>query len=760
MTVAGTSRGQRLLHLRRSRRPRGGRRQEELPGRFNYFRGNEPSKWRTGVRGYRLIRYHDLYPGVDVEVKEGDLGRLEYDLILEPGANLDQVSVRCAGADSLSLDENSALIVRTSAGVLVQEKLHTFEIDNCGERRPVECSFRVVSRDRFGFEALERDRNTTLLIDPGLVYSTFLGGSSRDEADGITLDGTGAAYVTGSTLSPDFPTTPGAFDTTLSSDYDAFVTKLNASGSALVYSTYLGGSSADYAHGIAVDSALAAYVTGGTFSTDFPTTSGAFDTTQPGTWDAFVTKLDASGSAVVYSTYVGGSDYDSSTGVAVDGAGAAYVAGSTHSANFPTTPGAFDTTCACGYKDEDAFVTKLNASGSGLVYSTFLGGVDEDGASGIAVDSAGAAYVTGSTNSTDFPTTAGAFDTTYNGGFADAFVTKLDASGSALIYSTFLGGSNTGGPGGDGASGIAVDGTGNAYVTGATDSSDFPTTPGAFDTTFNGFAGNPDAYVTKLNTVGTELVYSTFLGGSSPDWSNGIAVDSAGAVYVTGDTYSTDLPTTPGAFATTFNDVYDAFVTRVNTSGKALLYSTFLGGSHEDSASAIATDSAGAAYVTGSTFSTDFPTTPGAFDTSYDGLTDALVTKLIPSCSTDAAWGNYGSGWPGTNGVPPFTSSGDPAFCTTVTLNIANSLGATTQAALILGLAQADIPTAFGGHLLVLPMRTIVLSLPGAGLALQALISCDGMLCGLSIYLQTLEVDAGASRGVSFTPGLELVLGS
>jgi hypothetical protein len=307
-------------------------------------------------------------------------------------------------------------------------------------------------------------------------------------------------------------------------------------------------------------------------------------------------------------------------GIAVDSAGAAYVTGAT-SGDFPITPGAFDT--SVGFFA--AFVTKLNPLGSGLVYSTYLGGSYVDGGVGIAVDSAGAAYVTGQAGSGDFPTTVGAFDTTHNGGgdifIADAFVTKLNSTGSGLQYSTYLGGS-----GDDFGLGIALDAAGSAYVTGRSESGEFPTTAGAYDTSFNGGA---DAFVTQLDPGGSSLAYSTYLGGPSGfDTGRGIALDSAGAAFVTGETFAADFPTTAGAFDTSFNGGVDTFVTKLGPGGSSLAYSTYLGGSGDDVGEGIALDSAGAAYVTGDTLSGNFPTTAGAFDTSFNGARDAFVAKL------------------------------------------------------------------------------------------------------------------------------------
>jgi hypothetical protein len=733
---------------------------EELPGRFNYFRGQDPAQWHTDVPTYQKIHYQDLYPDIDLELREGEPGRLDYDLILMPGADIESVRVRCEGGESLALDDQGALVLETTAGVLREPRPVTYQIGLSGEMIAVDCSFRIVDDTHFGFEARSWDRQAPLVIDPGLVYSTFLGGTSGDAAQAIAVDSAGAAYLAGSTASSGFPTTAGAFDTSYNyfGATDAFVTKLDASGTALVYSTFLGGTDGDGASAIAVNSAGAAYVAGSTVSSDFPTTPGAVDTSyNGGADDAFVTKLNASGSALLYSTFLGGTDWDSALAIAVDSAGAAYVAGDTYSSDFPTTPGAFDTSFNGQYTD--AFVTKLDASGSALVYSTFLGGgTGTDEANAIAVDSAGAAYVVGYTDSSDFPTTPGAFDTSYGGGVngGDAFVAKVDASGSALGYSTFLGGTS-----GEAATAIAVDSAGATYVAGDTLSYDFPTTPGAFDTSYN---GGDDAFVTKLDASGSALVYSTFLGGTNVDNADAIAVDSAGAAFAAGWTKSSDFPTTPGAFDTSYSGgVYggDAFVTKLDASGSALVYSTFLGGKNDDYAYAIAVDSAGAAYVAGYTSSSDFPTTPGAFDTSWNGgYYDAFVTKLDIDYCLPATWSNYGAGWPGTLGTPSLTSSANPSLGSTITLSIGNSLGANTTGFLAIGLTQASLTTCFGGTLLLLPISIITIRIPATGLSVPGPIpKGDASWCGLAIFLQVMEFDAGASKGVSFTPGLELDLG-
>jgi len=396
--------------------------------------------------------------------------------------------------------------------------------------------------------------------------------------------------------------------------------------SDLVYGTFLGGTEWDEGRAIAVDASGAAYIAGHTLGLGFPTTPGAFDRTHSGEWDIFVAKLGPEGTGLAYSTFLGGHDIDLLPGIAVDPSGAAYVAGYTWSSDFPTTPGAFDRGQNGG---ADAFVTKLNPDGASMAWSTFLGGAGDEYVHSVAVGASGMAYIAGTTESSNFPTTSGAFDRTHNGGGfygRDAFVTKLSAEGTSLSYSTFLGGAEDE----DIGNALALGAGGEAYVTGYTRSSDFPVTPGAFDTTR---AGDRDVFVTKLNASGSALVYSTFLGGSSTDEGESIAVDLSGAAYVTGDTASPSFPTTVGAFDTGHNGGWDVFVAKLNGEGAALVYGTFFGGNGIDYGNAIAVDDLGTAHIVGSTGSANFPTTSGALDTVLGGDGDAFVTKLNASGS-------------------------------------------------------------------------------------------------------------------------------
>jgi hypothetical protein len=596
---------------------------DELPGTSNYFIGNDPAKWRTNVPVYSKVKYEGIYSGIDL-VYYGNQQQLEYDFIVAPGADPRRIAFDIHGAKRIRQDERGELIFKVGEEEIRWHKPVVYQ-ERSGNRLEIAARYAITNKNQVRFEVAKYDAGRPLYIDP-LIYSTYLGGKNNDVGLGITVDSAGNAYITGYTESTDFPTMNPS-QSANGGGWDAFVTKINAAGSALVYSTYLGGTNADKGCGIVVDSAGNAYVTGFTWSTNFPTKNPLQPTFGGGNYDAFVAKINSSGSALVYSTYLGGSGYDSGQGIAVDSAGNVYVTGGSTSTDFPTTPAAFQTVCNGGSGCNnygDTFVSKINPSGSALVYSTFLGGNDSDWGFGIALDISGNAYITGYTLSIDFPVTPGAFQTSFGGGgrLYDAFITEINPEGSALVYSTYLGGSNA-----DGGFGIAVNSSGNAYVTGFTRSTDFPTTLGAFQTQFGGGGGDGDAFVAKLNPAGSALVYSSYLGGSGAEDGYGITVDSAGNAYVTGVTGSTDFPTVSPLKKTLKSGDMDAFVTEVKPTGTGLFYSTYLGGRGDDSGQGIAVDSAGNVYVTGDTIAQNFPT-KNPLQITSGGNSDAFVTKL------------------------------------------------------------------------------------------------------------------------------------
>jgi len=493
--------------------------------------------------------------------------------------------------------------------------------ERSGARQEIPGSYTVVSPSgpagasgevQLAFRVGDYDPSRALVIDPVLVYSTYLGGILEDSGQRIALDAAGDVYLTGRTKSTDFPTA-SALQLSTGGGLDAFVTKIDASGSVILYSTYLGGSGDDEGKSIAVDTSGSVYVAGQTASGNFPT-ANAFQSKLGGGINAFVAKLDATGSVLVYSTYLGGSATDTATGVAVDPSGNVYVTGGTSSPNFPTLNAVQPT---FGGGSLDGFVTKLSASGTSLVYSTYLGGTSFDIGRDIAVTPSGEAFVVGNTFSTNFPT-ANALQP-FLGGFTDAFVTKLTASGG-IAYSTYVGGLM-----GDLAMGVAVDGVGNAYVTGGTASADFPIV-NAVQSVHRGPVGGSDAFVTKINAAGSALVYSTFLGGNSGDIGNSIALDERNNAYVTGVTSSTNFPTV-NPLQSTLAGTQDAFVAKINASGTALSYSTYVGGSGSDQGNEITVDARGNAYVTGVTDSSNFPVA-APLQPALAGGQDGFVLKL------------------------------------------------------------------------------------------------------------------------------------
>jgi uncharacterized repeat protein (TIGR01451 family) len=466
---------------------------------------------------------------------------------------------------------------------------------------------------------------------PVLTFSTFLGGNGKDEIDGIAVDPNGNIYVAGTTSSADLPVTAGAFQKTIPANTQhAFVAKLSPQGNAILYLTYLGGSKTDSASAIAVDAAGDAYVAGTTISQDFPVTAGAAQTQYGGAGifgDAFVTKLDPTGSKLLYSTFLGGSKDDLAAAIAVDASGAAYVAGATRSKNFPVTPGAFqqsyggDNSNVSG-SGGDGFVTKLDPTGSSFVYSTYLGGGGEDSALSIAIDSAGEAVIAGGTGSHDFPITPGAIQSGFGGSSdiddtsGDAFVAKLNASGSGLIFSTFLGGSS-----GDAAGAVEIDGLGNVYVQGCTSSRNFPTAQPVQAS----FGGKTDGFLSKIDSIGAKLLYSSYFGGPGTDCALG-TVDSTGNLYLAGHTDSATLPLVNALQPYLGNS--DGYVAKVDPDGGAFLYLTYLGGGDFDDPQAIVRTPSGELLIGGSTFSQDYPTLNPLQSTMRGSMYNGFLTAI------------------------------------------------------------------------------------------------------------------------------------
>jgi hypothetical protein len=616
---------------------------EPLPGKSNYYIGNDPKNWHTGVSQYARVAYKNVYPGVDLAYY-GEQNKLEFDFIVAPNSSPSSIGFAFSGAQRLATSPSGDLVVSSAAGDIVLHNPVAYQKQG-GIRQPVDAQFVLAAHHQVRFQLGPYDRSRELIIDPSVTYATYLGGSAEDDAYAIGFDANGSAYLTGQTESTDFPIV-GGYSGTNVGNFDVFVTKINAKGDSLIYSTYIGGSRDDSGNALAVDSSGDVFVAGGTASPDFPTPiKGSYQRSfGGGTLNAFVFELKPGGSIFVFSTYLGGTGMDYANGIAIDATGT-YVVGSASSVDFPTTPTAFQPDIA---GTSNGFVTKLDPTGATLLYSTYLGG-SGDFASAVAVSSS-QAYVTGATQNPapTFPSTPGAFQSTCDScspTSPDAFVTAFNSAGTGLVYSTFLGGS-----GADGGLGIAVDSSGDAYVTGITQSADFPT-QSPWQKALGGSTQNltQNAFVTELNPTGSALTYSTYLGGNTSDGGSSIAVDANKNAYVTGQAESPNFPLSQPTQGT-LGGGNDAFVSLFNSSG-SLFFSTYLGGSQNENTAvsgstaplgAIAADGNGNVYVTGNTFSTDFPTAAAAGTSVYQTsctscslstpLPDAFIAKYsVPS---------------------------------------------------------------------------------------------------------------------------------
>ena len=612
---------------------------EKQSAKHNFFVGNDRTQWRSGVTSYAKVIYKDLYEGIDLCVREHN-GWLEYDLLLSESADLRDAVICCDGLKDLRIDDDGVLVMETEHGPITQKLPAAWYELPLGDRLPVTCNFRKIDDQRYGFE-VENDLGLALVIDPGLEWSTFLGGSADDHCISMVVTASGHIIIAGATESVDFPTTSGAYDTTFyGGNLDGLVSCLSADGTQLLWSTALGGSGDDVLFDIGLGGSGRLIVGGTTFSNDFPTISGAYDTTHNGDWDGVLARLSSDGSQLLYSTYLGTPSQDMIMALDVHGTGDAVICGYTGSSEFPTTTGAYDTTYNGGIRD--AFVARINADGSDLIYSTYLGGSGDDGVTwsypiventdlmNVLLDDGGNVIVSGMTMSADFPTTPGAYDISYNGSW-DIFVAKLDTIGSDLVFSTFLGGSSW-----EAAmnNAMCLNGDGQIAIGGVSASQNFPTTTNAFDTTFNGGTGDWDAIIAILNSAGSQLVYSTFLGGTGPntgDVITAIASDAAGQIVFAGQA-EYGFPVTSGAYDTTLSGPYDICLGWISPAGNGqadLLYSSYIGGDSADGTCDLALVDDSIVIITGFTLSHDFPTTPATvYDTTFHGEFDGFVLRF------------------------------------------------------------------------------------------------------------------------------------
>ena len=584
-----------------------------LPGTVNYLQGSDPARWRMGLSSYSAITYNALYPGVSLSYAGAD-GQLKGTYAVAPHADPSIIRWRYEGAPSLSVDDKGNLQVSsklsTQNSKLTEHAPLAWQVID-GKRMDVPVRYAIMADSSVGFSVGRYDPSHLLVIDPTLTYGSYLGGSSDDTARSVAVDAEGNIYVAGQTTSSDFPTV-SPYQPATGGDFDAFVSKFDPTGQTLLYSTYIGGAGEERARGIGVDAQGRIYVAGSTNSTNFPLAAPLQATYGGGDADGFVLELNAQGSALIFSTYLGGQTEDRVNSLALDGAGNAVIAGATWSADFPTH-NPYQPYCGTATY-ADAFAAKLTQAGT-LVYSTYLCGGDDDRAIAVTADADGNAYIAGHTNSAEFPTRH-AYQPVFRG-YQDAFVAKLDTAGSDLVFSTFFGGTRD-----EAAWAIALDAQRNVYFSGFTRSPDFPLLNGPQQTP----GGDDDGYLSKLDASGASLVYSTFLGGSGHDFGQGIAVDGAGTAYVVGRTNSLDFPVA-NALQPFLSGGSDAFLARLSSSGTAFLFSTFLGGSHLDDGWGLALDRQGNPVVVGATSSTDFPVRD-AYQAASAGGNDAFIAKV------------------------------------------------------------------------------------------------------------------------------------
>jgi len=605
-------------------------------GRVNYFIGSDATKWQRNVPTFAQVRYKNVYPGIDL-IYYGNHRQLEYDFAVSSGADPSQIQFEIKGATQIQLNAKGNLVLQTSSGELVFQSPVVYQESN-GHRVSVSGRYVVNDSARIAFHVTDYDASKPLVIDPVLVYSTYLGGVGDDQSTGIAVDRTGSVYIEGYTDSADFLLTTLGVPSTNSNH--VFVAKFDPTGSILVFADYIGGNGDDYGVGLALDSANNVYVTGSTTSSNFPTVR-PYQAAEPGSYSGFLSKISADGSSLLYSTYLGGSGFDQPAGIAVDTLGEAHVAGGTTSQNFPVV-NAYQTAALANQAElygTYGFISKFSADGSTLIYSTYLAGnsnVAQDcgspcwptpysAVSAVALDANGSAYVTGTTNTYNFPTTAGAYLTS-NSTLQDAtvgFISKFVSSGS-LNYSTFFYGSS-GSP--IGIAAVAVDGYGSAYIAGtAFSDGTLPiTSTGICDPGVYGL-GCSYAFVTKFDPMASTLLYSTFLGPNNYASPQSILLDPNSNAYVLANTTSPVFATNNGIEGYTSGN--DILLVEIDASATTQLFATYLGGSGTDSASGIALDTNDNVYVVGSTDSADFPVTQDAFQGLLGGSFDTFVTKI------------------------------------------------------------------------------------------------------------------------------------
>jgi hypothetical protein len=725
--------------------------EQPLATRIHRLRGADPTRWNTGIETFGALRFAELWPGIDLLLYDAD-GELEYDLIVQPGADPAQARFHYDGVDVLGIDDGGRLRLGTPVGELVQSIPLVYQ-ERAGAREPVPGAFALGEDGSMGFQLGGYDAGAQLVVDPLLLFSTYIPGSGYEWTNGIGLgpESPPSIYLSGGTTSFDLPTA-GGFQPTKHSDEDVFVARLAPDGRSLLWCTYLGGEGTpvsqtipgdDRGHGLVVADTGAAIVCGITQSDDFPVTPGAWDVTNPpGNHDGFVARLAPDGASLEWCTFVGngtGVGLGKQTVSAVDlgDDGSVYAVGVSDNGSFPTTGGAFGTSATA----RTGFVTRLAADGASVLWSGVLGATSGNKASGITdvdVDASGRAYLAGWTNSPSLPTTANAYDGSYNDGIIDGFLARISEDGSTLDYCTYLGGSGV--DGGSGREGVACDDSGRAVFVSQSGGSDYPTTAGSLQPAFAGGSLKKDAVVTCLDTDASgaaSLLWSTYLGGTGHDSAKDVVLDADGNAHVLGWTGSSNFPVLDPIKA--YAGPQQAFVTGLDPDG-ALLYSTWLGGSGVggqandltgDESGRIALDALGDLYVVGDTRSPDVATT-GAYVEDLPSVVSAFAAKL----TLRELWVDLGLGMAGAGGTPELSGVGDTIPGSQVSVVVANALPFGT-ACFVLGLTRWDTPCK--GGVLVPQIDIIVdgLALDGLGGRIDDFVWPTGVPAGTTFTMQT-----------------------
>lgn len=713
---------------------------------YHYFLGADPARWHHDVPLFSSVLYSSLYPGVDMRVRAGSLGEVAaYDMLLQPGADLERIVIRVDGADGIRLEGDGSLVIETDQGSLHQPPPTTWWVTPDGVPAPAPSAFRVLDTHRYGFKVPQAPADVSTVIDPGLEWSSYLGGTTWEDEPLTTIAADGSVIVAGCTVSPDFPVTPGAYDLTFIGNFcDAFVSSFTPDGTQLEWSTFIGGDNVESPVGIGTRSDGSIVIVGQTASLNYPTTPGAFDQLNATQDDAFVTALAPDGAGLIYSTFLGDIGPDWPQGMAILDDETVVIAGYTHSAAFPVTPGAFDT--IIDVPTGDGFVSRLAADRGSLLASTFLGGTGNttDLLYGIGVGPDGSVAVVGKTSSPDFPVTPGAFDTTTGG----EYVAKFDPTLSNLVFASYIGGNQP-----ERLTQVAVDTQGAVTVGGWTKSPDWPVTAGAFSTRPTG--GAAENVVTTFTPSGNALIASTFLGGSGQDNLLAMELDSGGVVTVAGLTKSTFLfPVTAGTYDDTANGDWDLYIGRLSPDLSQLWYLTYLGGSQEEGSLGaddvdIALSPDGSVTVASRSESADYPTTPGAFDTTLDAVFNTVVTKLsmLPT-GVD----RYGVSTPGCDGYQAIGVTAQARVAEAFGLTCTNAPALETQGLLVIGFGALTNPLSVkGAGLWVDPSPTLLFLPAGAdqkGFAwLPFVLPNDPALVGASFTAQFFWPDPCAQIG-------------